>query len=129
MSTIIGACPLCPLVPYSPLFPDSTDLFYSVAEPITPSHVDAMVDEVVLRGSVDAGRLWMRLNSTPLGRAELSSTETEGAAFTRTVFRAPPEALRDGPNRLVLRYDGYNKDETPIDVIGLEAHVGATGVQ
>ena len=81
--------------------------------------------EVAFRGTVEAERLWLRLNRTPLGRAVEVVPETVGdARIERAVFRAPAEALRDGPNQLVLRHDGLAKDNTPLDVLGLEVHVG-----
>ena len=81
--------------------------------------------EVTFRGEVDAERLWLGLNGTPLGHPVVVVPETIGdARIERAVFRALAEALRDGANLIVLRYDGLARDDTPLDVLGLEVHVG-----
>ena len=82
--------------------------------------------EIVLQGNADVGRLWLRLNTTPPDRPEARPEPDADAAFMRAVFTAPAESLRDGPNKLALRVDGYNKHKTPLDVISIEVRVGAS---
>ena len=59
--------------------------------------------------------LWLQLNQMPLGSADSVSVVVEDDKRVTTAgFIAPPGALRDGHNALVLRNEG--EPTTPLSI-------------
>ncbi|HUU22508.1 MAG TPA: hypothetical protein VM389_08230, partial [Phycisphaerae bacterium] len=68
---------------------------------------------------VEAEQLWMCLNAAPLGSAsEIRSIPDAEEPASTALFAAPPDAVIDGCNTVMLRNEG-----PPVIVLGLDVRV------